>query len=185
MDHLGPIDPRSDCREFKKLLGKAGLPPVRLHDLRDMAASLLVAQSVPPRVVMENLGRTQIALTMNTYSHVAPAVPRRRPTGWPRRSGRTLRTRPPSPKRQSRRAANKAVAARIAARLQAQAQRQPGRPCMTWEQVGAPPGTRTLKTANPPLPISTRCSCECPGQSPGRVPRCPIWSLEVTPILAG
>jgi integrase len=71
-----PIDPRNDYRAFKKLLGKAGLPPVRLHDLRHTAASLLVAQSVPPRVVMEILGHSQIALTMNTYSHVAPEASR-------------------------------------------------------------------------------------------------------------
>ena len=37
-----PVDPRNDYREFKKLLGKAGLPPVRLHDLRHTAASLLI-----------------------------------------------------------------------------------------------------------------------------------------------
>ena len=71
-----PVDPRNDYREFKKLLGKAGLPSVRLHDLRHTAASLLVAQGVPPRVVMEILGHSQIALTMNTYSHVAPEVSR-------------------------------------------------------------------------------------------------------------
>jgi integrase len=71
-----PVDPRNDYREFKKLLGKAGLPSVRLHDLRHTAASLLVAQGVPPRVVMEILGHSQISLTMNTYSHVAPEVSR-------------------------------------------------------------------------------------------------------------
>jgi integrase len=71
-----PVDPRNDYREFKKLLGRAGLPSVRLHDLRHTAASLLVAQGVPPRVVMEILGHSQIALTMNTYSHVAPEVSR-------------------------------------------------------------------------------------------------------------
>jgi len=53
-----------------------GLPPVRLHDLRHTAASLLLAQNVPARVVMEILGHSQIALTMNTYSHVAPEVSR-------------------------------------------------------------------------------------------------------------
>ncbi|HEY5353383.1 MAG TPA: site-specific integrase [Streptosporangiaceae bacterium] len=71
-----PVDPRNDYREFKKLLGKAGLPPVRLHDLRHTAASLLIAQGVPARVVMEILGHSQIALTMNTCSHVAPEVSR-------------------------------------------------------------------------------------------------------------
>jgi integrase len=71
-----PIDPRNDFREFRKLLARAGLPPVRLHDLRHTAASLLLAQQVPARVVMEILGHSQIALTMNTYSHVAPEVSR-------------------------------------------------------------------------------------------------------------
>jgi integrase len=71
-----PVDPRNDFREFRKLLARAGLPPVRLHDLRHTAASLLLAQHVPARVVMEILGHSQIALTMNTYSHVAPEVSR-------------------------------------------------------------------------------------------------------------
>lgn len=71
-----PVDPRNDFREFRKLLNRAGLPPVRLHDLRHTAASLLLAQNVPARVVMEILGHSQIALTMNTYSHVAPEVSR-------------------------------------------------------------------------------------------------------------
>ena len=67
-----PVEPRNDFRQFRKLLARAGLPPVRLHDLRHTAASLLLAQDVPARVVMEILGHSQIALTMNTYSHVAP-----------------------------------------------------------------------------------------------------------------
>jgi integrase len=71
-----PVDPRNDYREFKKLITRAGLPSVRLHDLRHTAASLLLAQNVPARVVMEILGHSQIALTMNTYSHVAPEVSR-------------------------------------------------------------------------------------------------------------
>jgi integrase len=71
-----PTDPRNDFRQFKKLLARADLPSVRLHDLRHTAASLLLAQNVPARVVMEILGHSQIALTMNTYSHVAPEVSR-------------------------------------------------------------------------------------------------------------
>jgi integrase len=71
-----PVEPRNDYRQFKQLLARADLPPVRLHDLRHAAASLLLAQNVPPRVVMEILGHSQIALTMNTYSHVAPEVSR-------------------------------------------------------------------------------------------------------------
>ncbi|HJV14093.1 MAG TPA: tyrosine-type recombinase/integrase [Propionibacteriaceae bacterium] len=54
-------------------MGTAGLRHVRLHDLRHTAASLMLAQGVSPRVVMEILGHSQISVTMNTYSHVTPA----------------------------------------------------------------------------------------------------------------
>jgi integrase len=44
--------------------------------LRHSCASLLLAQGVHPRVVMEILGHSTIALTMNTYSHVMPQAQR-------------------------------------------------------------------------------------------------------------
>jgi integrase len=47
---------------------------VRFHDLRHTAATLLLAQGVDPRTIMETLGHSQISLTMNTYSHVVPAL---------------------------------------------------------------------------------------------------------------
>jgi integrase len=61
---------------FHKLLKRAGLPSMRFHDLRHACASLLLVQGVHPRVVMETLGHSQISLTMNTYSHVLPALQR-------------------------------------------------------------------------------------------------------------
>ncbi len=61
---------------FHRLLKNAGLPPMRFHDLRHACASLLLVQGVHPRVVMETLGHSQISLTMNTYSHVLPALQR-------------------------------------------------------------------------------------------------------------
>jgi len=47
---------------------------MRLHDLRHTTASLLLAQGVHPRVVMETLGQSQIPLTLDTYSHVLPSL---------------------------------------------------------------------------------------------------------------
>jgi integrase len=47
---------------------------MRLHDLRHSCATLLLAQGVNPRVVMETLGHWQISMTLNTYSHVLPAL---------------------------------------------------------------------------------------------------------------
>ena len=47
---------------------------IRPHDLRHTCASLLLAQGVPARVVMDILGHSQIAVTMDIYSHVLPAM---------------------------------------------------------------------------------------------------------------
>ncbi|MDN5686259.1 MAG: site-specific integrase [Brachybacterium sp.] len=69
-----PIEPRNVNRAFVSLLDSAGLRRVKLHDLRHTCASLLLAQGVAPRVVMELLGHSAIAVTMNTYSHVIPEL---------------------------------------------------------------------------------------------------------------
>lgn len=71
-----PLEPRNVTRHFKALLERAGLPNVRFHDLRHSCATLLVAQGVHPRLVMEVLGHSQIHLTMNTYAHVLPEAQR-------------------------------------------------------------------------------------------------------------
>lgn len=63
-------------RRFQAILVSAGLPRQQFHDLRHACASLLLAQGVSPRVVMETLGHSQISLTLNTYSHVIPALGR-------------------------------------------------------------------------------------------------------------
>ncbi len=63
-------------RAWKELLASADLPYVRIHDLRHTAATLLLTQGVHPRVVMETLGHSQIGVTLDTYSHVLPALQR-------------------------------------------------------------------------------------------------------------
>jgi integrase len=70
--------------KFKKILTKAELPDIRFHDLRHSCATLLLAQGVHPRIVMDLLGHSQIGLTMNTYSHVIPAMQTRWQTVWMR-----------------------------------------------------------------------------------------------------
>ena len=69
-----PLEPRNLVRHFKDLLVLADLPDIRFHDLRHSCASLLIAQGISPRVVMETLGHSQIGLTMNTYAHISPEV---------------------------------------------------------------------------------------------------------------
>ncbi|HEV2174573.1 MAG TPA: site-specific integrase, partial [Nitrospira sp.] len=69
-----PLDGTVVTHQFQRLLERAGLPQRRFHDLRHSCATLLLAQGVSPRVVMEVLGHSQIALTMNTYTHVLPEL---------------------------------------------------------------------------------------------------------------
>jgi integrase len=65
-----PLDQRNLLRTFYAIQATGGLPEIRFHDLRHSAATLLLAQGVHPRFVMELLGHSTITLTMNTYSHV-------------------------------------------------------------------------------------------------------------------
>ncbi|MGB9661822.1 MAG: tyrosine-type recombinase/integrase, partial [Moorellaceae bacterium] len=63
-------------RSFVRILEKAGLPQVRLHDLRHSCATLLLTRGVHPKLVQEQLGHSQISITMDLYSHVLPALHR-------------------------------------------------------------------------------------------------------------
>ncbi|CCF83315.1 tyrosine-type recombinase/integrase [Nitrolancea hollandica] len=47
---------------------------VRFHDLRHTAATLLLTQGTHPKVVSEMLEHGSIALSLNTYSHLVPAL---------------------------------------------------------------------------------------------------------------
>src|SRR5918994_1708710 len=72
----GPLEPSNVLKRFKATLAAAGLPEQRFHDLRHYAASFLLVQGVPMRVVMDILGHSQMATTADLYSHVMPAAHR-------------------------------------------------------------------------------------------------------------
>ena len=57
-------------RAFCAIRDRSGLGHVRLHDLRHTCVTLLLAQGVPPRVVMELVGHSALDMTMNVYGHV-------------------------------------------------------------------------------------------------------------------
>ncbi|HYZ00202.1 MAG TPA: tyrosine-type recombinase/integrase [Candidatus Binatia bacterium] len=65
-----PLDGGVVTRNLQRILADAGLPRLRFHDLRHCAASLLGAQGVPPRGVMEVLGHSRMSVTTDVYSHV-------------------------------------------------------------------------------------------------------------------
>lgn len=63
-------------REFVPLLKAAGLPPIRIHDLRHTHASLLLAAGEPVLNVSRRLGHANATLTLNTYGHCMPNADR-------------------------------------------------------------------------------------------------------------
>jgi integrase len=61
-------------RHFKPTLKAAGLPDMRIYDLRHSAASILLALGENPKVVQERLGHRDVGLTLNTYSHLVEGM---------------------------------------------------------------------------------------------------------------
>lgn len=68
-----PIDPRSDHRAWKALLVAANVRSARLHDARHTAATILLAQGVDGRVVMNLMGWSQ-AVLLTRYQHVIDSL---------------------------------------------------------------------------------------------------------------
>jgi integrase len=58
-------------RHFKPLLRSAGLPNMRLYDLRHTAATLALSAG-GLKIVSEQLGHASVAFTLEVYSHVLP-----------------------------------------------------------------------------------------------------------------
>lgn len=67
-----PVNSDYLARQFKGILLRAGLPTMRLYDLRHTAATLALAAGVPAKVVSEQLGHATSAVTLDVYSHVLP-----------------------------------------------------------------------------------------------------------------
>lgn len=71
----GPVIADSLIRtHFKPALKRAGLPNIRLYDLRHTMATALLVAGVNPKIVSERLGHSSIVLTLDTYSHVIPGL---------------------------------------------------------------------------------------------------------------
>ncbi len=71
-----PLDPRNFHRLFKERADAAGVPVVSVHSTRRTCASILVELDVHPRVAMQILRHSQIAVTMDIYSQVTSASTR-------------------------------------------------------------------------------------------------------------
>ena len=69
-----PVWPRSFSRTFDRYVEATDLPVIRLHDLRHTHATLALQAGVHAKVVQERLGHASIGTTLDTYSHVVPAM---------------------------------------------------------------------------------------------------------------
>jgi integrase len=66
-----PLRPGWISTRFVTLAARAGLPPIRFHDLRHGTASMLLAAGQPAKVISELLGHATVAFTMDVYTEVA------------------------------------------------------------------------------------------------------------------
>lgn len=64
-----PVEPRALNRDFDKVRARAGLPGVRLHDLRHTVVTLLLNLGVPPHIVQAIARHADVDVTMSIYAH--------------------------------------------------------------------------------------------------------------------
>lgn len=69
----GPLNPRTDWDDWKKLLVRAGVRDGRLHDARHTAATVLLLLGVPQAAVMGIMGWSHAAMAAR-YQHVTSAI---------------------------------------------------------------------------------------------------------------
>ena len=75
-DGSQPLHPDTITKVFRRLCQRAGLDGVRLHDLRHLHATQLLAAGVPVRTVSGRLGHANAATTLNVYAHFLEASDR-------------------------------------------------------------------------------------------------------------
>lgn len=73
----GMLRPDWITHRFAGLVKRAGLPPIRLHDLRHTHASLALSAGIELKVVSDRLGHSTTAITADLYTHVVPSVAQR------------------------------------------------------------------------------------------------------------
>ena len=75
-DGSAPLHPDTVTSGFQRLCRRLGLNGVRLHDLRHLHATQLLAAGVPVRTVSGRLGHANAATTLNVYAHFLDASDR-------------------------------------------------------------------------------------------------------------
>jgi integrase len=91
-----PLHPENIANWFEQHTRAAGLPRVRLHDLRHSYATAALQAGISAKVISERLGHASVAFTLQTYGHVIPARTGTRPRPS-RTSSSPARRRGPEP----------------------------------------------------------------------------------------
>jgi integrase len=66
-----PLSPSYLTQRFTELAAETPLPPVRLHDLRHGAATLMLLAGASLKTIADQLGHSSVVLTADTYLSVA------------------------------------------------------------------------------------------------------------------
>ena len=93
-----PYPPGYLTRRFAMLVRRAGLPPIRLHDLRHGAATLALAGGADLKAIQAMLGHASIILTADTYTSVLPDLARATAEAVAAQILKAARTPPASPR---------------------------------------------------------------------------------------
>lgn len=70
------VNPAYVTRHFQRLAARHGLPPMRLHDLRHLSATLGLASRESLKEVSDRLGHSSIAITADIYAQVTTETAR-------------------------------------------------------------------------------------------------------------
>jgi transposase InsO family protein len=73
---LKALGVRCSRKRVARLMRQAGLPNIRLYDLRHTFATLMFENSEQLKLVSEMLGHASVKQTADTYTHVSPTMHR-------------------------------------------------------------------------------------------------------------
>jgi integrase len=69
----GVVNPSTVKRKRVRLMERAGVPAISTHDLRHIAATIMLQGGTPGAVVSQKIGHSSYATTVDIYGHVMPS----------------------------------------------------------------------------------------------------------------
>jgi len=64
-----PVHPDTITDRFNRLVDRAGVKPIRLHDVRHTYATTSLDAGVDPKIVADRIGHANMAYTLAIYTH--------------------------------------------------------------------------------------------------------------------